>query len=212
MANNNIAQIGTPDNPTMDGGYLNDVDALKNNKHLNSNLAPTQKSQIDDEWASDKTIETLLDDATTREKIHYVIAKAKSLQLPATVALLPIIESRYQDNATSSKGAAGSWQLMPSIAHDYGIDDASRYCFKPATDVALHHLKNLHSEFGNWELVFAAYNTGSHRLNVALKENPTASSIDELALPMETKQYIHRIKNLTERLIYLNISRKTYNT
>ena len=64
--------------------------------------------------------------------------------------------------AVSTAGAAGIWQFMPDTARRYGlrVDDAidERLDFVKATDAAMRYLNNLHTIFGDWTLVAAAYN------------------------------------------------------
>ena len=126
--------------------------------------------------------------------------KSDEMQLPASVALIPLIESGYQ-NVVSPKGAAGVWQLMPAVAHDYGITPAERFQFEPATDTALKLLRQLHQKFGSWELAFAAYNAGATRVETALHQQPKATSIQELNLPIETQQYVKKIMQINNFLM-----------
>ena len=72
------------------------------------------------------------------------------------MALVPIVESNYNRNAVSPKGAGGAWQLMPKTAGDYGLSSNQRFDFTSSTGVAIQLLNDLYQQFGNWALVFAA--------------------------------------------------------
>ena len=214
--------IGTEENPTIDGGILNAADGLLINhvEEVKSQAAaqkPAWTPPIDkfnsvkqamnvdkdnEAWATSPKLKSLLIQAAEKGKLDAVLKKSEHLGLPPAVAIVPMVESRYQENALSSKGAAGAWQIMPSVAKAYGIDNPSRFEFTTATDIALQHLNKLHQQFGRWELAFAAYNAGSARLQKALRENPTATSLNELALPLETKQYVTHIKTLAQALTH----------
>lgn len=81
--------------------------------------------------------------AVDRDLIHAVIAT----------------ESNYASNAVSPKGAVGLMQLMPSLAKQYGVTDAS----DAAQNIrgGVQYLRYLLNAFdGNIELALAAYNAG----------------------------------------------------
>ncbi len=218
--------VGTEDHPTIDGGIINDVSGvpvnhddpvipLKNslkqqsatNIQINEQISKVNLQQstnsFQDSWATDIRVKKLLMLAAQQGKLDYVLKKSDQMGLPASVAVVPIVESHYNPNAISPKGAAGAWQLMPSTARDYGLSKNERFDFASATDAALKLLNQLHQQFGNWELAFAAYNAGSQRVQEALKKNPSARSIDDLDLPQETKTYVKRMSGFNKTLIGL---------
>jgi hypothetical protein len=126
----------------------------------------------------------------------YVLKKLDEWQLPHELALLPIIESRYNPYAISSKGAAGIWQLMPKTARDYGLSNYERFELEASTRAALLILKDLRNYFGSWQLAIAAYNAGLERVAEALLEKPSAKSINDLNLPLATKKYLESFNRL----------------
>lgn len=153
-----------------------------------------------DTWATSSKVKSLLEEAAKDGKLDYVLRKTNQKGLPASVATVPMIESRYQVDAVSPKGAAGAWQLMSATAKDYGVNKEDRYKFKPATDAALNLLDDLHKQFGSWELAFAAYNAGAERVQTALRKKPHAHSVRELDLPVETKNYVALIMALNKTM------------
>ncbi len=205
--------VGTLDHPTINGGIINSTEGVdldgpskgqgisqqKAKSVLMSSNEPPQKS-FNDEWATNERVRRLLLAASRHGKLDYVLKKTDQMKLPASVAVVPMIESNYDKNAISPKGAIGAWQLMPSIAKEYGIQDQDRFQFATSTDTALTLLNDLHQQFDNWELAFAAYNAGSKRVSDAIQKNPSATSIDELALPHETKRYVERIREVNKKI------------
>lgn len=224
----NTTLLGTPDQPTIDGGIINAPGdttlyivqtspnhqtttlnssfslSTKKNKLIASTPPPENSlptKSFSDTWMHSDDIQRILNNAAQTGKLSYVLNKANTLGLPANVALLPIIESQYNDNAISPKGAAGAWQLMPSVASDYGLEGQERMQFIPATNAALMLLYQLHQELGNWDLTFAAYNAGTKRVISAIQLKPNTTNINNLDLPKETKQYIARLHDINEMLI-----------
>lgn len=165
-----------------------------------------------DSWASDPKLERVLKQAASEGKLSYVLDQAKKANVPASVAIVPMVESNYNKTAVSPKGAGGAWQLMPGTAGDYGLSSSERFNFTSSTNVAIQILDSLHQKFGNWALAFAAYNCGDQCVVNALKKNPHAKDIDELSLPKETKQYVHKIIQLNQLIAGLDIPNNMKNS
>lgn len=196
-------QIGTSDHPTIDGGIINTTENIPASP-VESQHSATEKTvslPFQDNWATNATVKQMLQAASHGGKLAYVLEKSETMQLPASVAIVPMVESHYNPKAISQKGAAGAWQLMPATAKDYGLSSNERFEFETETDAALTLLKDLYHEFSNWELTFAAYNAGSQRVKDAIKKNPRAMTVDALDLPSETKIYVKRLIALNQKLM-----------
>ena len=77
-------------------------------------------------------------------------AKEKQYGLPpGTLFKMSGIESSYNANAVSPKGAMGYFQFMPATAKMYGLDDPTD--FGQAARGAAAYLNNLKTQFGSEE-------------------------------------------------------------
>jgi hypothetical protein len=167
-------------------------------KNLDFVIKKEHPKPFNDNWAKINTVSKLHQAGDKDGKLDYVLKISERMHLPPSVAVVPIVESNYRIHLVSNKGAAGAWQLMPQTARDYGIKVEERFQLAASTNAALHLLKDLHDQFGNWELAYAAYNAGGNRVLHAIKKNPKALTIEELDLPRETKQYVSRLKKLNQ--------------
>lgn len=198
--------VGTVEHPTIDGGILNAVDGIpvvessEKDKTTFSVSKNNQPQIFSDNWAKSEKVKEFLSKATEDGKLAYVLEKIDEQKLPASLAIVPMVESEYNNEAISKKGAVGAWQLMPETAKQEGLSEGDRRQFELATKAALNLLKHLYQQFNNWELVFAAYNSGASRVQKALQKNPRAQTINDLDLPAETKNYVARIMILNEAI------------
>jgi soluble lytic murein transglycosylase-like protein len=88
------------------------------------------------------------------------VSRAYGLESALLHAVISV-ESSYNPNAVSSKGAAGLMQLMPQTAKRYGVADA----FDPRQNLngGARYLRDLLRLFNNnISLALAAYNAGEH--------------------------------------------------
>jgi len=99
------------------------------------------------------------------------------------------VESAFDPNAVSPRGAVGLMQLIPSTGRRFGVNNL----FDPADNIAggVRFLRFLIEKFdGNADLVLAAYNSGENRVE-RLGRIP--------AIP-ETQTYVRRVRAAYERL------------
>lgn len=92
-------------------------------------------------------------------------------------------ESSFNPSSTSSAGAMGLMQLMPSTASELGV--ANAYDISQNVDGGTKYLKSLLNTFGNYKLAIAAYNAGPG----AVKK----SGGDISKLPSETRNYVNKV-------------------
>lgn len=117
--------------------------------------------------------------------------------LPKQLKSLAIIESSLNNKTVSWVGAAGPWQFMPATARQYGliVNDSidERYDIYKSTYAAAKYLKQLYQRYGNWDLVIAAYNSGTRKVDKAIKKDGSTSFWDiQYQLPTETRNHVKK--------------------
>jgi len=117
--------------------------------------------------------------------------------VPTWLIGLGLVESGYNPQALSPKGALGIWQFMPATGERYGLrltalGDERQHPEK-STRAAARYLRDLYVLFGDWELTLAAYNAGEGRVARVMRRTGIRA-FRELAarglLPTETIQYV----------------------
>src|SRR6266487_824012 len=119
-------------------------------------------------------IDAAIDEAAVRHNVD-----------PSLVRALIKVESNFNPNAVSRKGAMGLMQLMPQTARQLNVTNP----FDPEqnVDAGVRHLKQLMESFGgDVKLSLAAYNAGAGAV-------ARSSGIPRYA---ETRNYVKRITNL----------------
>ena len=128
--------------------------------------------------------------------LPYVFREIALNDVPAELALLPIVESALDVYAFSHGGAAGPWQFIRGTARQYRLtmDDwyDGRRDIVASTDAAIRLLTDLHKRYDDWFLALAAYNAGPGNVNRALRKVPGGDYF-VLPLPRETKAYVPRL-------------------
>jgi soluble lytic murein transglycosylase-like protein len=114
-----------------------------------------------------------------------VMAAARHNVDPNLVRAVVKVESNFNSNAVSRKGAMGLMQLMPSTARSLNVKNP----FDPDqnVDAGVRHLKQLLENYGgDVNLTLAAYNAGSGAV-------ARSAGVPRFA---ETQNYVRRITNL----------------
>jgi membrane-bound lytic murein transglycosylase D len=142
-------------------------------------------------------IESLKRSGRYRDRI---VSALKEAGLPEELSWLPLIESGFKTHALSRSRALGLWQFIPSTGYKFGLQRDKfideRMDPAKATRAAIDYLKELHSMFGDWSTVLAAYNCGEGRvLRVIRSQN--INYLDNFwdlyeKLPRETARYVPR--------------------
>lgn len=128
--------------------------------------------------------------------IHYVYQQTQRYNLPAELALIPLLESQYNPAIGAPSGAAGLWQMMPGTATKFGLKINHTYDGRrdvhASTQAALTYLSYLHNYFNhNWLLALAAYDAGEGR--VATAASRASYNFWNLPLSKETREYVPRL-------------------
>jgi len=137
--------------------------------------------------------------------LPYVAQEIESRDLPGELALVPIIESSYNLEA-SNRSAVGMWQLVPATAQRFGVKQNHWYDgrrdLQASTQAALDYLSYLDELFdGDWLLVLAAYNSGEGTVQRAVRKNRAAGKPTDfwsLSLPSHTREYVPKILALSK--------------
>jgi peptidoglycan lytic transglycosylase D len=137
---------------------------------------------------------------------HYVVSALQQRNMPAELALLPIVESAYDPFAYSRSGAAGMWQFLPGTGAVFGLKRTWWYDGRKdvvaSTDAALTYLQRLHDMFnGDWLLAVAAYNYGEGSIQRAIDDNRRRGEPTDfwsLKLRDETRTYVPRLLALAK--------------
>ena len=131
----------------------------------------------------------------------YIHRELQQRDMPAEIALLPIVESAYDPFAYSHGRAAGLWQFIPATGRRFGLKQDWWYDGRrdviDSTRAALDYLQYLHKRFqGDWLLALAAYNSGEGTVNSAVRRNRKSgkpTGFWDLKLPRETRAYVPKL-------------------
>jgi hypothetical protein len=115
---------------------------------------------------------------------------------------LAMCESAFNPFAASSAGADGVFQFTAETGAAYGLRGrAERRRLTTSAAAAAHHLADLHSTFGSWELALAAYNCGAGRVSRALAQAGGAEwAVVRHSLPRETREYVPRVEYVASEI------------
>jgi len=153
----------------------------------------------------------------SRRYLYHIVSEVEGRDMPLEIALLPMVESAFNPNATSVARAAGMWQFMPSTGQHFGLKQNwwfdSRRDVLAATTGALDYLQKLHDEFDDWQLSLAAYNWGEGNVRRAIARNKAKGLPTDYAsltgMPAETQNYVPKlqaVKNIVADPLRYNLS------
>lgn len=108
------------------------------------------------------------------------IAKEEGMD-PSLLRAVVKVESAFDANAISPKGAVGLMQLMPDTARDLGV--RNRYNPEQNLRGGAKYLRQLLDQFSSLRLALAAYNAGPGAVGQYGGIPPYA----------ETRQYVHKV-------------------
>jgi len=168
-------------------------------------LNPETQKQLD--WFASRP--DYINQVADRAKpyLYYIVGELEKRNMPLELAFLPVIESSYQPLALSSSNASGLWQFIPGTGKVFGLDqnwwyDGRRDIIQ-STDAALDYLQKLHTDFGDWQLALAAYNSGEGTVGRAIKHNQELGMPTDfwsLNLPKETTKYVPKFMAIAHLL------------
>ena len=117
--------------------------------------------------------------------------------LPVQLKYLAVVESELNTKAVSRVGAVGPWQFMPGTAKVLGLKITHKYDerknLKKSTRAAAIYLRDLYTQYGDWLLVLAAYNSGPGPVNRAIRRSGSRNFWKlQYHLPTESRQHVKK--------------------
>lgn len=117
--------------------------------------------------------------------------------LPQDLIYMAQAESAFQPVAISNKRCVGIWQFAAGRGKEYGLDRTwwvdERQDPEKATRAAAKHLRDLYSDFNDWYLAMAAYDTGPGNVQKAIERTGYADFwqlYERNVLLKETRNYV----------------------
>ena len=152
-------------------------------------------------WYSEHAAPWAYISARASRYLYFILEEIESRDLPAELALLPVVESSYDPFAYSHGRASGLWQFIPSTAAHLGLRQNwwydGRRDLRTSTQAALDYLQQLHRRYdGDWLLALAAYNSGMGTVDRAMRRNRQrglGTAFWDLDLPSETQAYVPKL-------------------
>jgi len=141
----------------------------------------------------------------------HLVQALRDASLPEDLVWLAAIESGFNPQAVSPKGAVGMFQFMPKTAAKYGLFESEfvdeRRSITRSTKAAVSLLHDLLQHYGRYDLALAAYNFGADELDDAIarfgarrgdRGNAKSVEFKDLAesrlIPKETANFVPQIQ------------------
>lgn len=133
--------------------------------------------------------------------LYFVIIQTERYGLPSELALIPIVESNYDDSLVNSTGRYdGIWQFVPSTGDSFSLyennDINDRRNLVKATNAAMLYLNYLNLVFKQWDVAIGSYNWGPGNMYKAINiSNQRLGNVDYNSLPLRdiTANYVPKI-------------------
>ena len=96
--------------------------------------------------------------------LDYIIDSLEKHDLPISLAVVPLFESGFKEDAVSHAGAVGMWQFMEETARHYGLEvngkKDERLDPKKSTSAFIKYYKDSQEQFNNHLFSLISYNVG----------------------------------------------------
>ncbi len=144
---------------------------------LVTDIPPALRPEVDKwiHWFKTKANRSLHHWLVRGEAIESTIIPILEAQdVPRELFYVAMIESGFNNHASSPRQAGGPWQLIGATARLHGLEmthwvDERRDPVK-STLAAVVYWKKLYQQFGNWYLAIAAYNSGPRTIQDLLRK------------------------------------------
>jgi membrane-bound lytic murein transglycosylase D len=147
--------------------------------------------------------------ARSGKYLPFIVGELKQRGMPTELALLPMVESAYDNSAKTPSGAVGLWQLTLLQGQRLSLRQTNDYDARmdvfASTRVVLDKLQRLNGVFkGDWALTLAAYKVGQKTVQQEiiknrLKGKPT--DYWQLSLAKEAQSYLPQLLAYREILL-----------
>ena len=141
--------------------------------------------------------------------LHFILQELNKRRMPTELALLPMVESAYNNDLKSNTGAIGLWQFKANEGRQLGLRQTRTYDARldvyASTRAALNKLQSLNHRFnGDWTLTLASYKEGVKKVQREMLRNrylrkPT--DFWHLNLSKQTQDYIAELLAYREILL-----------
>lgn len=139
---------------------------------------------------------------------EFVEASSESFGVPRKIIYAVIkTESDFDSTAQSAAGAIGLMQITPAtfeeISRKLGDSYEKGMMYDPQTNIRYgsYYLSYLYRYFGDWDVVFAAYNAGMGNVSKWLDDRQYSTEEGKLVnIPfVETAQYVKKVNDVINK-------------